>query len=89
MFEKWITNGTASPFYARKVFEVRDHIVKAEAKVCGLGQFHFFINGKKVSDHELDPGWTDYRKLVQYVTFDVTEYLQPGKNVMGAEVGNG
>lgn len=57
--------------------------------MCGLGQFHFYINGEKVEDHELDPGWTDYRKLIQYVTFDVTSYLKTGENVLGAEVGNG
>jgi len=47
------------------------------------------MNGKKVGDHELDPGWTNYRKLIQYVTFDVTDYLVQGENVLGAEVGNG
>ncbi|CUN77360.1 alpha-L-rhamnosidase [Eubacterium sp. am_0171] len=86
---KWITNETSSPFYARKKFTVEKNIKKAEAKVCGLGQFHFYINGKKVEDHELDPGWTDYKKLIQYVTFDVTNYLKNGENVAGVEVGNG
>lgn len=88
---KWITNRTVKPFYARKKFDVDVHkkVQKAEAKVCGLGQFHFYMNGKKVEDHELDPGWTDYHKLIQYVTFDVTDYLLPGDNVLGAAVGNG
>lgn len=89
MLGKWITNGTSNPFYARKDFEVKENMKKAIAYVCGLGQFNFFINGKKIGDHELDPGWTDYNKIVQYVTFDVTEYLQSGRNVVGAEVGNG
>lgn len=89
MFETWITDGSGSPFYARKEFQLEKQIQSASAKVCGLGQFHFFINGRKVSDHELDPAWTDYKKYIQYVTFDVKEYLQPGKNVLGAEVGNG
>lgn len=86
---RWITNGTAVPFYARKRFETAKKIKSAEAKVCGLGQFLFYINGRKVEDHELDPGWTNYRKLIQYVTFDVTDYLTMGENVLGAEVGNG
>ena len=64
-------------------------VKRASAKVCGLGQFHFYINGKKVGDHELDPAWTDYRKLIYYVTFDVTDMLRIGENVIGAEVGNG
>lgn len=86
---RWITAGTAKPFYARREFTVERKVKKAIAKVCGLGQFHFYLNGKKVGDHELDPGWTNYHKLLQYVTFDVTAYLHPGKNVWGAEVGNG
>lgn len=89
MFEKWITNQTAKPFYARKEITLDKPIKKAAAKVCGLGQFHFHINGKKVGDHELDPAWTDYRKLIQYVVFDVTDLLRTGVNVIGAEVGNG
>lgn len=89
VFKGWITNATRSPFYARKEFEIKKRIKSARAKVCGLGQFIFYINGKKVSDHELDPGWTNYNKLIEYLTFDVTAYLRQGKNVLGAEVGNG
>lgn len=89
MFEKWITHNTAKPFYARKEIELNKPLKKAVAKVCGLGQFHFYINGNKVGDHELDPAWTDYRKLIYYVPFDVTDLLRTGKNVIGAEVGNG
>ncbi|WP_313073547.1 family 78 glycoside hydrolase catalytic domain [Lacrimispora sp.] len=89
MLENWITNETSSPFYARKNFTIVKTVEKAKAKVCGLGQFNFYINGKKVDDHELDPGWTDYKKLIQYVAFDITPYLKQGENVLGAEVGNG
>ena len=63
--------------------------VKAQARVCGLGQFELYVNGRKVSDQELDPGWTDYRKYIEYVTFDLTDYLRQGQNVMAAGVGNG
>ncbi|MDO4337389.1 MAG: family 78 glycoside hydrolase catalytic domain [Eubacteriales bacterium] len=85
----WITNHTAEPFYARKEFEIDKKVKNAKAYVCGLGQFVFYVNGKKVSDHELDPGWTNYEKLIEYVTFDVTDYLRQGRNALGAEVGNG
>ncbi len=89
MFETWITDGTGKPFYARKKFSIDKEVTSAVAKVCGLGQFIFHMNGQKVGDHELDPAWTDYDKVVQYVTFDVTDLLQQGDNVVGAEVGNG
>ncbi len=85
----WISGKSQAPFYARRQFNIEQKVDKAIAKVCGLGQFVFYINGRKVSDHELDPGWTNYDKLVQYVSFDVTKYLQIGLNVLGAEVGNG
>ncbi len=85
----WISGKSQAPFYARRQFNIEQRVDKAIAKVCGLGQFVFYINGRKVSDHELDPGWTNYDKLVQYVSFDVTKYLQIGPNVLGAEVGNG
>lgn len=85
----WITDGSIRPFYARKEFEVTKEVASSTAKVCGLGQFVFWLNGKKVDDHELDPGWTAYDKLIEYVTFDVKDYLMPGRNALGAEVGNG
>ncbi|MCC8150314.1 MAG: family 78 glycoside hydrolase catalytic domain [Lachnospiraceae bacterium] len=89
MLDRWITNGTAKPFYARKQIYIKKEVTSAVARVCGLGQFIFHVNGKKVGDHELDPAWTDYNKLVQYVTFDVTDLLVQGENVIGAEIGNG
>ena len=85
----WITNGTTTPFYTRKEISISKPVHKAIAKVCGLGQFVFSINDHKVGDHELDPGWTDYRKIAEYVTFDVSELLSAGKNVLGGEIGNG
>ena len=86
---EWITHGKTTPFYARKRFFVKGKVQSAEAMVCGLGQFHFYLNGRKIGDHELDPGWTDYRKAVEYVTFDIRDALCEGENAAGFEVGNG
>lgn len=88
-FEKWISNGTDRPFYARKKFMLEKTPQKAMISICGLGQFQLFVNGQKVSDHVLDPAWTDYRKWVQYPMFDITDMLNEGENVIAAEVGNG
>lgn len=85
----WITAGGKVPFCARERFVISGKIKKATARVCGLGQFIFYMNGERVSDHELDPGWTDYRKAVEYVSFDVTGMIHEGENLMAAEVGNG
>ena len=87
--QNWITSGTARPFYARKTFELSALPKQAEIAISGLGQFNLYVNGQKVSDHVLDPAWTDYKKLVDYVVFDLKPYLKTGKNVLAAEVGNG
>lgn len=89
MFRQWITRGDDRPFYTRTEIILTNKIKKAAVEVCGLGQFNFYINGQKIEDHILDPGWTNYDKYIQYVAFEVTDYLCQGKNVLGAEIGNG
>lgn len=88
MLTHWIQGGK-SPFYARRGFFLKEDIRSAKLTVCGLGQFIASLNGQKVGDHELDPAWTDYRKYIQYVEFDVSGLLHPGENVLGLQVGNG
>lgn len=73
----------------RKEFDIKKTIRSATAYICGLGHFEMYLNGKKIGDHLLDPGWTNYAKHAQYVTFDITQYLQQGKNAMGVMLGNG
>ncbi len=73
----------------RKEFEINKTIKSATAYICGLGHFEMYFNGKKVGDHFLDPGWTNFSKHAQYVTFDITKDLQQGKNAVGVMLGNG
>lgn len=73
----------------RKEFAVTKKIRSATAFICGLGHFELFINGNKTGDHFLDPGWTNYAKQAQYVSFDITIALQQGSNVFGVMLGNG
>ena len=73
----------------RKEIIIRRKIKLATAFICGLGHFDFFLNGEKVSDNFLDPGWTKYEKYAQYVPFDLTRLLQKGQNTIGVMLGNG
>jgi alpha-L-rhamnosidase len=73
----------------RRSFPVSGKIKQATAFICGLGQFEMSINGKKVGDHFLDPGWTKFDKLALYVTFDITKHLKVGSNTVGVMLGNG
>jgi hypothetical protein len=73
----------------RTTINISRKVKKATAFVCGLGHFEFSVNGKKISDHFLDPGWTKYDKEAQYVAFDITQNLKEGKNALGVMLGNG
>jgi len=73
----------------RREFDVRGQIKRARAYVSGLGYYELRLNGRKVGDRMLDPGWTSYAKRVLYSTYDVTDLLKEGQNAVGIVVGNG
>lgn len=73
----------------RKEFDLEDQIGEATLFISGLGQYEASINGKKVGNGFLTPGWTHYDKTVYYNTYDVTAILRKGKNAIGSIVGNG
>jgi alpha-L-rhamnosidase len=85
--EKYDTT-TAAPYF-RKEFKIRQPVKSAIAKVTGVGYFEFYLNGKKVGNHQLDPAFTRYDKRVKYLVFDVHKYLQHGRNAAGGILGNG
>jgi alpha-L-rhamnosidase len=82
---KWIKGGNL----LRKEFTVGKDIEQARAYICGLGYYELRINGEKVGDHVLDPGWTDYEKRALYVTYDLINYLKGNENAVGVMLGNG
>lgn len=73
----------ASPVL-HKSLTLKKKVKSASVSICGLGQYEFFINDKKVGDYFLDPGWTMYNKRLYYNTFDVTDMIK--KQKAGSEV---
>ena len=73
----------------RKDFEVKAEAVRAMLYVTGLGYYEAFINGERVGDQVLDPGWTYYNKHTSYEAFDVLPMLKSGKNAIGMMIGRG
>jgi hypothetical protein len=73
----------------RRVFTVRRPVAQALLFVSGLGHYEAYLNGAKVGDRFLAPGWTDYRRTVLYNAYDVTARLQHGPNAIAAIVGHG
>ncbi len=82
---KWIGGGQLY----RKSFVLRKDVKKARLYISGLGYYEAYVNGSRVGDNVLDPGWTDYEKKVLYSVYDVTDLLKNGENALGVMLGNG
>jgi alpha-L-rhamnosidase len=92
---KWIESGLASDtvngpaLLFRREFSAGKKIVSATAYITTHGMYEAFINGKKVGEAFLTPGWTSYNKRLQYQVYDVTNLLEKGGNAIGITVGSG
>lgn len=75
--------------YLRKGFELEKPIAAARLYITALGLYEASINGQRVGDVELTPGWTDFSKRVRYQAYDVTDLLRTGGNAIGAILGDG
>ncbi|GIF22914.1 alpha-L-rhamnosidase [Actinoplanes tereljensis] len=75
--------------YLSKGFTVGKPVARARLFATALGLHETYLNGARVSDERLAPGWTDYTKRLQYRVYDVTARLAAGGNTIGALVGNG
>ena len=73
----------------RKEFDISKTVKSARLYITGLGYYESYINGNKIGDHVLDPGFTDYSKHVLYSTYDITSHLKDGRNCIGIMLGNG
>ncbi len=75
--------------YLRKDFTADKEITQARLYVSALGVYEVHINGQKVGDQVLAPGWTEYSKRVPSQTYDVTSLVKQGENAIGAILGGG
>ncbi|GAA1914721.1 family 78 glycoside hydrolase catalytic domain [Streptomyces durmitorensis] len=75
----------------RHEFRLRPGKTVARARLysTALGLYDAWLNGERVGDDRLAPGWTDYDKRVQYQTYDVTRQLKSGANALGVTVAVG
>ena len=75
----------------RRSFTLRRRPVSAILRISGLGQYEVHLNSSASIDapHALHQAWTDYRKTVTFDTYDLTDKVLVGKNVIGVLLGNG
>jgi alpha-L-rhamnosidase len=92
---KWITSGLAADTaygkvpYFRKVFSADKKISSAVAYITARGLYEAEMNGQRIGDAYLTPGWTSYHHRLLYQTYDVTALLKKGANAIGVKVANG
>ncbi len=81
--------GHRAAMLLRRAFTLRGPVSRARAYVTAHGLYELFVNGRRIGDAELTPGYTAYATRLQVQTYDVTAELRPGANVVGAIVSDG
>ena len=75
--------------YLRKTFSSAGKVTKARIYATAHGVYHLQVNGVRVGDFELAPEATAYEQYLQYQTYDVTDMITAGTNVIGAILADG
>jgi alpha-L-rhamnosidase len=77
------------PLYLRRAFTVDRPVARARLYATAHGVYEPRVNGARIGDAELAPGWTEYHRRLQYQTYDVTSLIRQGDNVLAAIVADG
>lgn len=77
-----------SPIFRRE-FSTTKKVASATAYITAQGLYEAHINGRRIGDSYLTPGWTSYNKRLQYQQYDVTNLLTSGNNAIGIVLGSG
>jgi alpha-L-rhamnosidase len=73
----------------RREFRLNGTVARARAYVTSRGLYEMHLNGQRVGEDLFTPGWTSFKKRLQYQTYDVTGLLKAGDNAVGVTLGNG
>jgi alpha-L-rhamnosidase len=91
--EPWGDLGISDPAapcpFLRRDFSVGKTVAQARLHTTALGVYEMHLNGERVGKARFVPGWTDYRKRIQYQSCDVTRLVGQGTNTLGAVLGDG
>ena len=76
-----VTVSQPSP-HLRREFDVPGEVGSARLYITAVGVYQAEINGQRVSEDVLRPGWTSYRRRLCYQTYDVTATVRSGANAI-------
>ncbi|MGP2440874.1 alpha-L-rhamnosidase N-terminal domain-containing protein [Streptomyces sp. JW3] len=77
------------PARVRRAFDPPRPVLRARLHITAHGLYEAEINGRRVGDDTLSPGWTVYGQRLRYYTYDVTGHLTEGANAIGAWLADG
>ena len=86
---KQSNDSSKKPFRLRKSFSLSKVGRAARLYATAHGIYEVEINGKRVGDHQLAPGFQTYKHRLHYQIYDVTSLLQEGENIFGAYLAEG
>jgi alpha-L-rhamnosidase len=90
---KWIgasQNTNHAAVYLRREIEIEKPVTQATVFFSGLGFSELAIDGRKVGNYVIGPGFTTYDKRVQYLAFDVTDrFASPGRKTLDVTLADG
>lgn len=75
--------------YLRRAFDLNFTPEAADLKICGLGFYRLWINGREITKGNFAPYISNPDDRMYFDTYDLTPCLQPGENVLGVLLGNG
>jgi alpha-L-rhamnosidase len=78
-----------SPAYLRRTFSLAEPVRRATLYATARGVVDLELNGERVGEDTLTPGWTDYHQRLHYTAHDVTALVREDENVLGAILGDG
>ena len=73
----------------RKEFVVSGPVKSARLYAGAKGLYRAVVNGRRAGAEVLSPGWTEYKERLLFQTYDVTDSVSPGANVLGLMIGPG
>jgi alpha-L-rhamnosidase len=92
---KWISSGLPAdtvngrvPFFVNQFF-IKKSVSSVRAFVTAKGAYEAQVNGSRVGDSYLNPGWTSYNKHLQYQVYDLTNQVKQGTNEIQVQLGSG
>ena len=85
----WQTMYSQPPLQLRRRFDTAEAPDSAVLHITARGVYRPFVNGRRVGDEELAPGWTNYSQRIEVASHDVTDLVEVGGNVLAVEVADG